>query len=161
MQFGVINFITMYKKTGKMIYDYLFFKSYQLAQKSKNFEDAPVLGGIWFGVLPCSMLNLFTIILLIDTCFQSSIGSNPIFTIGKYFFAGIFLLIVLYYYRSGGRWKIIVARYEAKEKETGKRIHPAIVLIIAYIISFALGTLASMYKTGDLLIILSGNDLAK
>lgn len=126
-----------------MIYDYLFYKSYQLAQKSKNFEDAPVLGGIW-GVIPCLMLNIFTIILFIDTMFNDSIGNSKIFTTGKYIFSGLFILSLLFYYRSGSRWKRIVAKYETREK--GKGIHPIIVLVIAYSISVILINIAAMYK---------------
>jgi len=130
---------------GNMIYDYLFFKSYQLAQKSKNFDDAPVLGGIW-GVMPCSMLNLFTIILVFDAFFQTSFGINKIFTVGKYVFAGMFAVILFLYYKRSERWKKIVAKYENREKKRGRSIHPVIVLITAYILSAILINLAAMYK---------------
>lgn len=115
---------------------------------SKNFDDAPVLGGIW-GVLPCFMLNLFTVILLIDTIFQSSIGNNKIFTTGKYVFAGILVASLLLYYRRGGRWKRIIANYEDKENKRKENIHPIIVLVAAYVFSSAFLLLSAMYKNGD------------
>jgi sulfite exporter TauE/SafE len=131
-----------------MIYDYLFYKSYQLAQRSKNFEDTPVIGGIWFGVLPCAMFHAFTLMFLIDTVFQSELSRSFNFIANyKYFFSGILVVLILLYYKRKERWKSIVAKYE--EKEGGKGIHPAIVLTIAYIGSFVLLLLAGMYKNGD------------
>lgn len=132
-----------------MIYDYLFYKSYQLAKKSKNFEDTPVLGGIW-GVMLGFMFNVFTVLLVIDGALGSSLSANRIFTIGKYVFAGLWVLTMFLYFKHKGRWTKIVTKYEMKEKETGKSVHPIIILLAYYVISFALGTLASMYKTGDL-----------
>ena len=41
------------------IYNYLYYKTYLLAQRSKNFDDIPVLGGMLF-VIPCFMFNIFT-----------------------------------------------------------------------------------------------------
>lgn len=48
-----------------MIYDYLFFKGYQLAVRSRNFDGMEVLGAIMF-VIPCIMLNIFTVFLLLE-----------------------------------------------------------------------------------------------
>lgn len=133
-----------------MFYDYLFFKSYQLAQTSKNFEDTPVLGGICFGIIPCLMFNAFTVMFFIDAVFKSELSqSTGIVKNYKYFFAGLLLISALLYYRHKGRWKKIVAKYEAKESKSGKGIHPAVVLITTYVISFVLLMLSGMYKNGD------------
>lgn len=128
-----------------MIYDYLFFKSYQLALKSKNFDDTPVLGGIW-GVLPCAMLNFITLILLIDTIFRKSIESSGILSIGRYIFGVIFVLSLLFYYKTGGRWKKIIEKYESREKIKGRSIHPVIVLVSAYAVSVIIINIAAMYR---------------
>ena len=48
-----------------MIYDYLFFKSYQLGKRSRNFEDIPVLAAvIWVGA--CFMFNIFTVAISLE-----------------------------------------------------------------------------------------------
>jgi hypothetical protein len=47
------------------VYNYLFYKSYQLALRSKNFDDMPTLGGIIF-VVACIMFNIFTVSLALE-----------------------------------------------------------------------------------------------
>jgi len=131
-----------------LIYDYLFFKSYQLAQRSKNFDDAPVLGGIW-GVMVGFMFNVFTLILILDTVFKSSIANNDIFTKGKYIVAIVIIALLWLYFKQGKRWVKIIAKYEERELNKNKSIHPAIVLVIYYVLSAAILFLAAMYKNGD------------
>lgn len=130
------------------MYNYLFYKSYQLAQRSKNFEDAPVIGGIW-GILLGFMFNVFTVIFIIDAVFQSSIAKNSFFIRGKYIVGIIFIASLWLYFRQGKRWQRIVAKYERREALKGKGIHPAIILIIYYTLSAVLLLLSAMYKNGD------------
>jgi len=132
-----------------VIYDYLFFKSYQLAKRSKNFDDAPVLGGIW-GVIPCFMFTLFTVMFLIDGFFKSHLSNSTAFIKQfKYIFAGLLICALLLYFRRNQRWKKIIARYEDKEAKSRVRIHAIVVLVITYVFSFVLLLLAGMYKNGD------------
>lgn len=54
------------EETGNYVYLYfLFYKTFLLIQKSRNFDDTPVLGGILFIIL-CIMLNIFAIIEFLD-----------------------------------------------------------------------------------------------
>lgn len=132
-----------------MAYDYLFYKSYQLAKKSKNFDDTPVLGGIW-GLAPCVMLNIFTLMFLFDILFSSDTSKiGLLFKQYKYIFVLLLLFLLLFYFMYKGKWKRIISKYEAREKERGRSIHPIIVLIVAYVLSAVLGTLTAMYRNGD------------
>jgi hypothetical protein len=45
--------------------DYLFYKTYILAEKSRNFEGIPVLGGIIF-VGFCVVMNVGAIVMLAE-----------------------------------------------------------------------------------------------
>src|SRR6218665_611827 len=126
-----------------MIYNYLFFKSYQLGQKSRNFEDMLVLAGIiWVGI--CFIFNLFTIVILLE-----AIGFSGNFVFErkyKYIFSFVLVLILLFYYLYNERYKKIVEYYEKKERQTGKGVHPIIVIVFYYVVSFIIGMLAAMYK---------------
>ena len=129
-----------------MIYDYLFFKSYQLGKRSRNFEDLPVLAGvIWVGV--CFMLNIFTIAILLE-----ALGFSGNFVLDrkyKYIFSLLLVLILILNYSFKGRYKRIIEQYEEKERQASKGLHPVIVIIFYYALSFLLLLLAGMYKNGD------------
>ena len=129
-----------------MIYDYLFYKSYQLGKRSRNFEDMPTLAGvIWVGI--CLMFNIFTFIFLLE-----GFGAIEGFIFDKkykYIFSISIVLLMLFYYFFNGRYKRIIEKYEEKERKAGKGLHPIIVIIIYYVISFCIGTIAAMFKNGD------------
>jgi hypothetical protein len=127
------------------VYDYLFFKSYQLAVRSKNFDDMPVLGGIIF-VVACLMFNIFTISLVLESFGLIDISFNKEY---KYPFALILVLVVLMYYLLNGRYRNVIKKYEERERELGKGIHPVFVIILYYGISFGLGIIAALFKNGD------------
>lgn len=127
------------------IYNYLFYKTYVLALRSKNFDDIPALGGLIFVVL-CVMFNIFTLAFLFE-------GLGIIDDISfkkeyKYVFSLALVLLLLCYYMYKGRYKKIVSYYEQKNKGESQ-LHPIIVIIIYYGISFCLGMLAAMYKNHD------------
>jgi hypothetical protein len=127
------------------VYNYLFYKSYQLAVRSKNFDDMPVLGGIIF-VVACIMFNIFTVVLVLEGLGVSDISFKKEY---KYPFALVMVLVVLMYYLLNGRYKNIIKKYEDRERELGKGIHPIFVIIVYYVVSFGLGMLAAMFKNGD------------
>jgi hypothetical protein len=133
-------------KKEKMIYDYLFYKSYQLGKWSRNFEDIPTLAGvIW--VAPCVMFNLFTINFLVEI-----FGYTDSFIFErkyKYIFSLSLILLLLFYYVFNGRYKKIIEKYEEKERAKGKGIHPVIVIIFFYLSSFLLLLITGMYRNGD------------
>jgi phosphatidylglycerophosphate synthase len=126
------------------IYNYLFYKTYLLMQRSKNFDDMPALGGMVF-VTGCLMLNIFTVFLLLE-----GLGINTGIEFKKeykYVFTLSLVALLLFYYSYKGRYKKIVESYEQKKK--GKQLHPVIVIIIYLASSFLLGMLAAMYKNHD------------
>jgi|GEM_PF-1448672 len=134
-----------------MIYNYLFYKGYQLAKKSKNWEDTPMLFAIMV-ISWCIILNLGTILFLIDGLNKRNLELGGVVSLlngYRYLFSGILLLLIWLYYAYKGRWKRIVAKYETKEKGKRNNIHPVIVVIAAYLVSFLLGMFAAMYKNGD------------
>jgi|SRR5690606_36979428 len=127
------------------VYNYLFYKSYQLAVRSKNFDDMPALGGIIF-VVACIMFNIFTISLVLEGFGVIDISFNKKY---QYPFTLVLVLLILMYYLRNRRYKNIVKEYEDRERELGKGIHPIFVIIAYYVISFGLMLLAGLFKNGD------------
>lgn len=127
-----------------MIYDYLFYKSYQLAQKSKNFEDTPLLGGMW-SIMLGVIFNFFTIVFVLDKILDSCLAQSNLLSISKYVLGGIFVFALVLYFRVGGRWKKIIAKYDKKEQQQGRSIHPLIPILIYHFLSIVLMFLAAMY----------------
>jgi hypothetical protein len=127
------------------VYNYLFYKSYQLAVWSKNFEDIPVLGGIIY-VVPCIMFNIFTVSLVLEGFGLSYINFKKEY---KYPFTLVLVLVIFMYYHFNGRYKNILKEYEDREKVLGKGIHPIFVIIAYYGISFGLLLIAGLFKNGD------------
>jgi high-affinity Fe2+/Pb2+ permease len=128
------------------IYNYLFYKSYQIGQRSGNFEGMPVLAGvIWVSF--CAMLNLFTLYFLLEGLL--GVNQNLFKREYKYIFALIWVLLLIFYYSYKERYKRIIAHYQDKERSKGKSLHPIIVIFLYYGLSFVLGTLAAMYRNGD------------
>ena len=127
------------------VYNYLFYKSYQLAVRSKNFDDMPVLGAIII-VVACVMFNIFTISLILEGLGVIDISFKKEY---KFPFSIVLVLIILMYYRHKDRYKNIIKKYENRERELGQGIHPVIVIIFYFIISFAVMLLAGLFKNGD------------
>jgi len=127
------------------IYNYLFYKTYLLAQRSKNFDDMPALGGIIF-VVACLMFNIFTITIFLDGI--GFLEGYPFKEKYKYPFVFGLVIIVLFYYLYKGRYKKIIGEYERIGNVKG-RLHPVIVIIIYYGVSFGLLLLAGLYKNHD------------
>ena len=115
------------------IYDLLFYASYKLAQKSRNFDNTPVLGGIVM-VFTCIMINILTIFCLLANfhiyTLQMSIHR---YTVKKVLFLILVMTFLFCYYKWKGRYKRILAKYENK-----KTLHPWLIIIIYWSISVAL-----------------------
>lgn len=134
-----------------MLYNYLFFKGYQLARKSRNWRDTPILFAIMI-IAWCLILNLATIFFLLEALGSQCLYFGSFFSNlneYKYLTGAIVLLLLLLYYTYKGRGKRIVTKFEEREKNKEKNIHPGIIVIIAYVMSFVLAMLAAMYKNGD------------
>ena len=130
------------------IYNYLFYKSYLVTKWSKNFEDTPVFGGIWF-VIGCVMFNVFAVSL-----FLAGLGIDPGFEAifsKEYKVLGsiAFVALVYFYYSYKGRWKRIIEYYEKKEEGRKFKLHPVIVIILYYGTSTFLIFLAGFFKNKD------------
>ncbi len=134
-----------------MLYDYIFYKGYQLAKKSKNWNDTPVLFATiilaWCIILNTAALLFFLMGLAGRNAEIESIF--PFLNTYRYPFAVVMLLSLWFYYSYGGRWKRIIDNHEMKKNKSGIRIHPAIVIISAYVGSFLLVLIAGMYKNQD------------
>jgi hypothetical protein len=127
-----------------MVYDYLFYKSYQLAKKSKNWEDTPVLLGIMI-VGSGFLFNIFTVKMLVDIIVSNNNSYNVDLGNIKYLIAVALFLLLLFYYTYRERWKIIVAKYEIREN--GKNVmHPIFPVLIYLLISLVFIFLVGMYK---------------
>ncbi|MDR2909963.1 MAG: hypothetical protein LBV47_01145 [Bacteroidales bacterium] len=127
------------------IYDYLFYKTYILAEKSRNFEGIPVLGGIIF-VGFCVVMNVGAIVMLAE-----GFGINVDIDFGgwhKYPLGIGTTALLLFYYYHKGRYRKIIGRYEAKAAGR-KKIHPLIVIAIYYVSSFGLALLTGLFKNKD------------
>ena len=127
------------------IYNYLFYKSYQLAIKSRNFDEMPVLGGITFLGL-CLMFNFFTIVLTLEGFGLAEFTFDKKY---KFLFALALVLIILFYYHQGDRYKRIIEHYNKIETRKGIGLHPILVIALYYLSSFGLLLLAGLFKNGD------------
>lgn len=127
------------------IYNYLFYKSFVAAKKSKNFDDIPVLGGLMFLSL-CVEFNIFTVFGFIEGLGLNS-GIDSILKY-KWIFAFGLLGLLLFYYSYKGRYKKIIKHYEDR-KDKMIQIPAAIVIIIYYLGSFGLLLLAALFKNRD------------
>ncbi len=127
------------------IYNFLFYKTYLLAKRSRNFDDSPVLGGLIY-VTICLSLNFFTIVGLLEAIgYDNGIDFKKEY---KYPFGLILVILLFIYYNYKGRYKKIIEKYESKNQ--GKaQVHPVIVIIIYYGLSFGLLLLTGMYKNHD------------
>ena len=123
------------------IYNNLFYKSFVLAKKSKNFDDFPVFGGLIWTIL-CLTLNIGAALLFIQ-----GIGMNIEFDIVQYrwFFAFGLEGLLLFYYLYKGKYKKIIKYYQEKEKNSTS-IHPIIVIMCYYIVSVGLIFFAGFFK---------------
>jgi len=127
------------------IYNYLFYKSYQMAVRSRNFDDMPVLGALGFVGL-CLMFNLFTIALVLEGFEVIKLTLEKEY---KFPFALALVLLLLLYYLFNGRYRIIIKKYEKREQEKGIGLHPILIIITYYGISTGLMFLAALFKNGD------------
>ncbi len=126
------------------VYNYLFYKSYQLAVRSKNFDDMPALGGIIY-VVACIMFNIFTISFVLKGFGISDISFRKEY---KFAFGLVLVVVILMYYLYNGRYKKIIEKYESKERALGKSIHPIFVIIAYCGTSVGFMFLAGLFRHG-------------
>ncbi|HTO16580.1 MAG TPA: hypothetical protein VLZ83_12475 [Edaphocola sp.] len=130
-----------------MIYNYLFYKGYQLAKKSKNWEDAPVFfATIVVGM--CAILNFATLLFLFEgfsgSYFQFEKGISFVNKF-KYISGALLAFLIWFFYSYKGRGLKIVQKHTLIENEKGRILNPLLVVMLAYFISLALIAISSMY----------------
>lgn len=110
-----------------MIYDFLYYKTYLLAEKSGNYKGIPILGGIIF-VSFCFMLNLGIPRLILS---RFNIFHYSLSVFEKILLAGIVLGSTYFYYWFRERGRKVIEKYESlKEKHRIYKLHPIIVILI-------------------------------
>ncbi len=127
------------------IYNYLFYKSFVLAKKSKNFDDFPVFGGLIWTIF-CLNLNILTVIGFLEAM-EIHTGIDFVLKY-KWFFAFGLEGLLLFYYCYKGKYKIIVKYYEEKEKNSIS-VHPIIVVMLYYLVSVGLFFFIALFKNKD------------
>jgi hypothetical protein len=131
-----------------MVYDYLFYKSYQLAKKLKDWEDTPVyFATIVVGV--CAILNFASLLFLLEGLSGNNSRFIDIFSFAKrfkYIFASILMFLFWLFYSYNDRGEKICKKIELKEKIKNNPANPVIVIILAYVLSIVLINISSMYK---------------
>lgn len=128
------------------MYNYLFYKSYQLGRASSNYDDMPVLGGIVFVCL-CFMLNVFTLLFLIEGAGIQKI-TMPDERFRFIIALGLIGLFVAFY-QYGNRYERVISYYEARERKAGIGLHPILVIAAYYVGSFLVMLVAGLYKNKD------------
>lgn len=132
-----------------MIYDYLFYKSCQLAKKSRNWRDTPLLHSVMI-VGSGLVFNLGTILFLFQFFSGVSILDSAHLDSWKYFYAFILCAFVYFYYSYKDRGKKIILKYDKKYENNLKKNHPAIPIIFYFLLSHLFLFLSAMLRNGDL-----------
>jgi uncharacterized membrane protein YidH (DUF202 family) len=92
------------------------------------------------------MLNIFALSFLLDgldlVYISFEKGYKFIFSIGL-------VLILLAYYLYKERYKTILRKYEQREQRQKRGLHPILVIILYYSVSFGLLLLAALFRNGD------------
>lgn len=129
------------------LYDIIFYASYKLGKKSKNFKDIPVLGGVIF-VSSNIVLNLMTIMLFLDRFVNMHLVylfSQPRYTPWKVISAILVVVLPLIYYSRGGRYKKIVEKYDKR-----KFVLPNwLIIVLSMVVSSGLLLLSGMFRNRD------------
>jgi len=128
------------------IYDIIFYASYKIMKKSRNFDDFPVLGGVIY-VSSNIILNLITVLIFLDRLININIQSffsQPKYSIGKIISASLIVILPMVYYSWKGRYKKIIQYYDNK-----KMISNWLIIILSIIVSFVLLLLAGMFRNRD------------
>lgn len=124
------------------IYDLLFYASYKLAQKSGNFDDAPILGGLVFVVVSFSF-NLLSIYFILHRFNLMTINfPKQRYAPVNVLLAVSIMLFLFIYYKYKNRYKRIVSKYENK-----KLLNSWWIVIIYSITSGAIMILSGMFMT--------------
>lgn len=127
------------------IYNYLFYKGYQMAVRSGNYQDIPVFGALIYVAL-CLMFNIFALSFILEGANIISISFPKEY---RFIFSAVLLGTLLFYYLFRGRYKKIIEKYQIREEIGYRKIEPIIVIIFYFVASFGLLLLAGLYRNGD------------
>jgi hypothetical protein len=128
------------------IYDIIFYASYKLGKKSKNFNDIPALGGVIF-VSSNILLNIGAIALFLERLLKISIWnfSNERYSLGRVILGILIVILPMIYYSWGGRYKKIVEEYDKKNL----LIPSWLIIVLSMVVSFGLLLLSAMFRNRD------------
>jgi len=122
------------------IYDLLFYATYKVMQKSGNFDDTPVLGGVIFVGL-CLVFNIYTIYFILRGFdIINAYSSKGVYTFGNISFGVSILVFSILYYKRNNRYKKILSKYENK-----KLINSWLIIAIYYISVFAILHISALF----------------
>ena len=125
-----------------MIFDRLFYLWHVLDERYPTGGASPA---------SISLLAVYLILFALVSIF-AGIASYFGFTIGNdaLLLTTVFLfLVILWYYYRKGKMKLIVEKYEAREKANPSKIHPLIKAILYALVSLALCIIAGMFRNRD------------
>ena len=122
------------------IYDLLFYATYKVMQKSGNFNDTPVVGGVIFIGL-CLVFNVYTIYFILRGFdIITAYSSKGVYTFGNISFGVSILVFSILYYKRNNRYKKILSKYENK-----KLINSWLIIIIYYTVTVAIALIAGLF----------------
>ncbi|MGE8292524.1 MAG: hypothetical protein ACN6ON_12625 [Sphingobacterium sp.] len=127
------------------IYNYLFYKGYQMAVRSGNYQDIPVFGALLYAAL-CLMFNIFTLLFLLEGANIVSISFPKQY---RFVLSAVLFGILLFYYLFRGRYKKIIEKYERREEIGYRKIEPILVIVFYVVLNFGLLLLAGLYRHGE------------
>ena len=139
----MINAYYIEKVSIMILYDYLFYCSYKMGMRSKNFNGLPVLAGMMM-ITPSVIMHVITIDLIISglgATWFAEIMENKILRGLSYYFI---LLLVYSYYSYNGRYKKIILRYNSMRNTFWKR-HPFVFYIFYFLVSMILSYLSATF----------------
>lgn len=128
------------------IYNLLFYSTYLLAKRSKNYQGMEVFGGIIFVVI-CLVFNFYSLIFLYEFVSNDSFF-DKIHGFYRFLPTLLIAILVFLYYHYNDRYKKKLNKYEFKQISTTKCI---LIVVVYYVISFLLMLLSGMLRNGDLI----------
>nr|WP_321436479.1 hypothetical protein [uncultured Bacteroides sp.] len=125
------------------IYDLLFYATYKVMQKSGNFNDTPVLGGVIFVGL-CLVLNVYTVYFILRGFdIITAYSFKRVYTFGNISFGVSILVFSILYYKRNNRYKKILSKYENK-----RLVNSWLIITIYYTIISAILLISMMFANG-------------
>jgi len=114
-----------------MVYNFIFYRSFKLNIRSRNFNSTPIIAGLTW-VVPSLILNLLTHYTVLSIVFKLDdiVYSRPVsFALG----AVTCVLLFIYYKK---RFKRIIEKYKEKSSGEPSRILSSLIVFGFFAFSF-------------------------